>query len=653
MKIRTRLNIVVFFIFFMFTLACLIYFAMLMPVNQIESERNKLLSVSDALSDVVKISSRSITENLVNIKPLMDEIPNTLQNAFSTVNSLSALRNSDPAIDEAVKKIVGIAKKTFESYETLKVDYDDLVKNAQEFTVNYDKMSPLELYRNESYPSFALEFSVNKFFKSVRFVNQYIEIAIEEIDDQTIIIDEKIAELNQKALIITAAIVAVLMIGALIISLLISKSVKKSINSLSSSVETLYTGNLTVKFPETTKDELQDLARKLNEFIVLLENSFRQIKTGSVQNKLARDNVKEIITQIGFVLKDTNDSVDGVNSSFKKLHENIDSTDSLSSAICADIDMLASQITTQVMMIENSIEALTAMVKNISELHSVAEKTNLNSVQLVELSVSGREALAVSEERIQDIETQAYKIEEMVDIIDQIAGQTNILAMNAEIEAAHAGDVGRGFAVVAEEIRKLAEASSEGSNEISSFVTGIISLIKSAREGSTETNEAFEKIDTTIKQVSKAVDRITDALTDTTGRSEGLMQNMILVKEISDVIDTSSKEISNRSTNISEEMRQVDAISSSVLEKMQSIISNTGTLKSVSESASEVVQNLSKIGIEMDNRVQKFTTFEDAGSDLTVLSGETDKLPSDTDSESGTGAGFSADTSAQEEDVSF
>lgn len=637
----------------MFTLACLIYFAMLMPVNQIESERNKLLSVSDALSDVVKISSRSITENLVNIKPLMDEIPNTLQNAFSTVNSLSALRNSDPAIDEAVKKIVGIAKKTFESYETLKVDYDDLVKNAQEFTVNYDKMSPLELYRNESYPSFALEFSVNKFFKSVRFVNQYIEIAIEEIDDQTIIIDEKIAELNQKALIITAAIVAVLMIGALIISLLISKSVKKSINSLSSSVETLYTGNLTVKFPETTKDELQDLARKLNEFIVLLENSFRQIKTGSVQNKLARDNVKEIITQIGFVLKDTNDSVDGVNSSFKKLHENIDSTDSLSSAICADIDMLASQITTQVMMIENSIEALTAMVKNISELHSVAEKTNLNSVQLVELSVSGREALAVSEERIQDIETQAYKIEEMVDIIDQIAGQTNILAMNAEIEAAHAGDVGRGFAVVAEEIRKLAEASSEGSNEISSFVTGIISLIKSAREGSTETNEAFEKIDTTIKQVSKAVDRITDALTDTTGRSEGLMQNMILVKEISDVIDTSSKEISNRSTNISEEMRQVDAISSSVLEKMQSIISNTGTLKSVSESASEVVQNLSKIGIEMDNRVQKFTTFEDAGSDLTVLSGETDKLPSDTDSESGTGAGFSADTSAQEEDVSF
>ncbi|HPX26508.1 MAG TPA: hypothetical protein PLG87_06845, partial [Treponemataceae bacterium] len=123
--------------------------------------------------------------------------------------------------------------------------------------------------------------------------------------------------------------------------------------------------------------------------------------------------------------------------------------------------------------------------------------------------------------------------------------------------------------------------------------------------------DAFEKIDTTIKQVSKAVDRITDALTDTTGRSEGLMQNMVLVKEISDVIDTSSKEISNRSTNISEEMRQVDAISSSVLEKMQTIINNTSTLKSVSESATEVVQNLSRIGIEMDNRVQKFKTQDD------------------------------------------
>ncbi len=596
----------------MVSLAVSIYFLMLSPVKEIEKERTILLSVSDVLSDVVEISSRSVTENLVNIKPLMDEIPTTLQNAFTTVDSLSALRNSDPAINDAVKKIVGVAKRTLDSYETLMTDYDDLIINAQEFALNYDKMSPLELYRNTSYPSFALEFSVSKFFKSVRFVNQYLEIATKEIDAQTIIIDEKIAELNQKALIIAAAIVALLMAGALLVSLLISKSVKKSIDSLSSSVEILYTGNLAVKFPENTNDELQDLAVKLNEFIALLENSFSQIKKSSSQNKLARDNVKQITTQIGFVLKDTNNSVDGVNSSFQQLHNNIDSTDRLSSAICSDIDMLANQISTQVMMIENSIQALTDMVKNISVLHSVAEKTNQNSAQLVELSLTGREALAASEEKIQDIENQAYKIEEMVGIIDQIAGQTNILAMNAEIEAAHAGDVGKGFAVVAEEIRKLAEASSEGSSEISSFVAGIISLIKSAREGSSNTNEAFEKIDTTIKQVSKAVDRITDALTDTTGRSEGLMQNMILVKEISDVIDTSSKEISNRSTNISEEMRQVDSISTSVLEKMQTIIDNTDKLKSVSESASDVVQDLSRIGLEMDNRVQQFKTHDDS-----------------------------------------
>ena len=611
MKIRTRLNIVVFFIFFMFALACTVYFLMLSPVKEIEKERDLLLSVSDVLSDVVEISSRSVTENLFNIKPLMEGIPDALKNAFTTVESLSALRNSDSAIDEAVKKIIGVASMTFESYETLLSDYNSIFENAKALIVNFDKMSPLALYKNEYYPSISLELSVTKYFRSIGFVNQNIDTSTKVINDQLVIINQKITELNQRALITAAVIVAVLMLGALIVALLISKSVKKSINSLGSSVETLYTGNLTAKFPENTKDELHVLAVKLNEFIFLLENSFSQIKMSSTQNKLARDNVKKIITQIGFVLKDTNESVGGVNSSFQKLHENIDSTDRLSSAICSDIDMLASQISTQVMMIENSIQALTEMVKNISELHTVAEKTNQNSVQLVELSVTGREALAASDEKIQDIENQAYKIEEMVGIIDQIAEQTNILAMNAEIEAAHAGDVGRGFAVVAEEIRKLAEASSEGSSEIASFVSGIISLIKSAREGSTETNDAFEKIDTTIKQVSKAVDRITDALTDTTGRSEGLMQNMVLVKEISDVIDTSSKEISNRSTNISEEMRQVDAISSSVLEKMQTIINNTSTLKSVSESATEVVQNLSRIGIEMDNRVQKFKTQDD------------------------------------------
>lgn len=95
----------------MVSLAVSIYFLMLSPVKEIEKERTILLSVSDVLSDVVEISSRSVTENLVNIKPLMDEIPTTLQNAFTTVDSLSALRNSDPAINDAVKKIVGVAKE--------------------------------------------------------------------------------------------------------------------------------------------------------------------------------------------------------------------------------------------------------------------------------------------------------------------------------------------------------------------------------------------------------------------------------------------------------------------------------------------------------------------------------------------------------------
>ena len=337
-------------------------------------------------------------------------------------------------------------------------------------------------------------------------------------------------------------------------------------------------------------------------------------KTSSL-NTEAQNTIMTVMDTIAQVTTITQDAVGEVNALMQELNLNIESAENASNSISIDSGMLSNQIDTQVMMIQNSIQAIQDITKNIDVLYQSAENTNQNSERLVGLSINGKEALQMSNDKILEIEKQAIKIEEVVELINQIAGQTNILAMNAEIEAAHAGDVGRGFAVVAEEIRKLAEASSEGSHDISQSVTGIITLIKNAKDASVQTNAAFEEIDSTIHQVNKEVTVISDSLNDASNKSAGIMNNMVMVKDISDVIDLSSKEVASRSEKISQEMKQVDTISGTILDKINDIVSNALSLKESSDNSNEALSTLKLLTEELNSDIQNFKTHDEKDLD--------------------------------------
>jgi methyl-accepting chemotaxis protein len=285
-------------------------------------------------------------------------------------------------------------------------------------------------------------------------------------------------------------------------------------------------------------------------------------------------------------------------------------------------------------MVQNSIQALEDITKNIEILYSSAEKTTDNVTHLVSLSTNGKNTMDISNEKILEIETQAFKINEVVDLIEQIADQTNILAMNAAIEAAHAGDAGKGFSVVAEEVRKLAEASAEGSKDISTFVSGIIGQIKNTKEASLATGEAFNDIDRTIHQVNKEVSIISESLNDIAQKSSGVMNNILMLKDISEMIDLSSKEVATRSERISEDMKVVDGISSNVFEKNTDLLSHIHTLEESSRSFEEAIGKLQGVSQTLNEKLYSIqindvcatidfeTEFESEGKNITLEQSE-------------------------------
>jgi methyl-accepting chemotaxis protein len=195
----------------------------------------------------------------------------------------------------------------------------------------------------------------------------------------------------------------------------------------------------------------------------------------------------------------------------------------------------------------------------------------------------------------------------MTGIISNIAAQTNLLAMNAAIEAAHAGDAGRGFAVVAEEIRKLAETSSENSKRISEALIDIVGKIKSGVPSSNETSKAFSQIEEEVRAVSGAFSEIAYTTDELQAGGKQILDAITTLQDATMNIKTGSDEIEQASTNVTGLMGAVKDISTQVTgamdeikiglneinKSMEDVTRQTGDLGAISESLREKVDRFS------------------------------------------------------------
>ena len=394
---------------------------------------------------------------------------------------------------------------------------------------------------------------------------------------------------------------------ALIISISYIKFVK-SLNKITESENQIALGNLTADVLENnevtaTREVLQGTVNNFEKIISLqkhISKEFIEISenlSSTIENKSSLTN--EINTILSSILKN-----------LKEINNLISKTNMLSVGISGDIEMLDSQIATQVTMIDNSSEALHEMSSTINQLDKLSAETNRSAELLLSLSNAGKDAVESSSSQIEEIENQANKIEEMVHVIGKISEQTSILAMNAEIEAAHAGDVGKGFAVVADEVRKLAEDSAISSREIGVFVNGIIELIQNASEASAKTTDAFSQIDENINGVCNGVDEITKALTITNQRSHGLLQNIQLVRDISEIISTSSQDVFQNASQISECMNEIRNISNEIERETNDDKSNLNQIYETLESTKSGLTNICELSKKLEESSSDYIIFD-------------------------------------------
>jgi len=200
--------------------------------------------------------------------------------------------------------------------------------------------------------------------------------------------------------------------------------------------------------------------------------------------------------------------------------------------------------------------------------------------QLQTSADDGRSKISHVVEIISHVATQSEKLQEANEVIQSIASQTNLLSMNAAIEAAHAGEAGRGFAVVADEIRKLAEVSTMQSKEISTNIRSISEYIQTGAQASTVASDAFQAVIDQITLVVEYNSQISSAMDEQSQGSQQVLQAVAQINEITVKVRDGAVEMVEGSRNISEEMAKLLAASEQVSERTTSLNSGTKTIQS-------------------------------------------------------------------------
>jgi len=227
---------------------------------------------------------------------------------------------------------------------------------------------------------------------------------------------------------------------------------------------------------------------------------------------------------------------------------------------------LTEKVEAQIQQSSSSIEEMAANINSTAELATEADSS---SEQLARISEEGNEAMRVLAGSIKDVSENSNKIVEMVQLIMDISEQTNLLAMNAAIEAAHAGEYGKGFAVVAEEIRKLADRSAQGAKEIQGVVKEISQSIQGNLQQAEKTGRNFSLLKQNIDKLRHVNHEISSGMEEQKDANEAILGALIQLKEVGEQIAERSKREKKEGEGVAGSLKELNILSQEIAVAME------------------------------------------------------------------------------------